>query len=340
MMKILVRPALLAGLVLVLAACGERVIPPEPETVSLFKDVTVHFTPDDSTLFDSPFASARDKGRVMATYREMKNGRGPARVTLRLAVRPIRKDIRNMVDRWDRAGWIRLIRPDMEPVELVRFMTAYGGTIEHEVDITHLAPLLTGHCEFEVFIDTWVSPAWKVDAELVFTPDAAGGVNPPTWAAGVLFPDGGLTAERPEVTAEVTIPAGTRWIEVAVITTGHCTDGRDADEFITKDNVLLVDGQEVYRWRPWRDDCGDFRAVNPYCAKWADGSWSSDYSRSGWCPGDVADPEFIDLSEWLTPGSHLVTWKVEDIRPKDPEDEDEDGHHGYWRVSASLAGWR
>ena len=102
--------------------------------------------------------------------------------------------------------------------------------------------------------------------------------------------------------------------------------------------MLLVDGQEVFRWRPWRDDCGDFRAVNPYCAKWADGSWSSDYSRSGWCPGDVADPEFIDLSDWLTPGDHTVTWKVEDIRPKDPEDED--GHHGYWRISASLAGWK
>ena len=85
---------------------------------------------------------------------------------------------------------------------------------------------------------------------------------------------------------------------------------------------MLVDGEEVYRWRPWRDDCGEFRAVNPYCAKWSDGSWSSDYSRSGWCPGDVAAPEFIDLSEWLTPGTHTLTWRVEDIRPKDPEDED------------------
>ena len=128
----------------------------------------------------------------------------------------------------------------------------------------------------EVFIDTWVSPAWKVDAELVFVAEPVGGANPPAWASGALFPDGGLTAERPEVTTEVVIPAHTRWVEVAAITTGHCTDGTDADEFITKDNVLLVDGVEVYRWRPWRDDCVDFRTVNPYCAKWADGSWSSD----------------------------------------------------------------
>ena len=111
-----------------------------------------------------------------------------------------------MVDRWDRAGWIRLVKPGMAPVELARFMTAYGGAITHEVDVTRLAPLLTGHCEFEVFIDTWVSPAWKVDAELVFTADTVGEVNPPAWALGALFPDGGLTAEKPSVTAEVNIP--------------------------------------------------------------------------------------------------------------------------------------
>jgi hypothetical protein len=337
-MKILARPAVLAFFLLALTGCGDEILPPEPEVVSLFSDVTIHFTPDDSTLYDSPFASARDKGRIMATYQEMATGRGPGSVKLRLQVRPIRKDIRNMVDRWDRAGWIRLLKPGMAPVELVRFMTAYGGATDHEVDITHLAPLLEGHCEFEVFIDTWVSPAWKVDADLVFSPLTTGGVDPPAWAAGALFPEGGLNAEQSSVSAEIEIPVHTRWVEVAAITTGHCTDGRDADEFITKDNVLLVDGKEVYRWRPWRDDCEDFRNVNPYCAKWSDGSWSSDYSRSGWCPGDVAEPVFIDLSEWLTPGSHTLTWRVEDIRPKDPADPD--GHHGYWRISASLSGWR
>lgn len=338
-MKVLLRSSVLVFVLLVaVAGCGDRVLPPEPVVLNLYNDVTVHFTPDDSTLYDSPFASARDNGRIMTTYQEMKPVRPGGRVMLRLGVRPIRKDIRNMVDHWDRAGWIRLVKPGMAPVEMARFMTAYGGAISHEVDITHLAPLLNGHCEFEVFIDTWVSPAWKVDAELVFTPDVYGEFNPPAWASGALFPDGGLTAETPEVTTEVIIPEYTRWVEVAAITTGNCTDGRDADEFITKDNVLLVDGVEVYRWRPWRDDCEDFRTVNPYCAKWADGSWSSDYPRSGWCPGDVADPEFIDLSDWLTPGRHTLTWKVEDIRPKDPADED--GHHGYWRISASLAGWK
>ena len=75
---------------------------------------------------------------------------------------------------------------------------------------------------------------------------------------------------------------------------------------ITKDNVLLVDGREVRRWRPWRDDCRRFREVNPYCRRWSDGSWSSDYSRSGWCPGDWVPPTRFELSRALTPGTHTL----------------------------------
>ena len=328
---------LLAALcpVLLLTACGEQVTTPPAETIPLFKDVTIHFTPEDSTAFDSPFASARDNGRVMATYRELPQLAGPARVTLELAVRPIRKDIREMHDRWDRAGWVRLIKPGMAPVELCRFMTAYGGAIEHSVDVTRALPLLEGHCRFEVFIDTWVSPAWTVDVNLVLEPMPNGGIQAPAWTRGLVFPDGGLNAEASSVTADLTVPEGTRWTELALISTGHCTDGTDADEFITKDNVILVDGQEVFRWRPWREDCAGFRDVNPYCAKWADGSWSSDYPRSGWCPGDVARPEIVDVSRWLTPGEHTVTFAVEGIRPRDQA-----GNLGYWRVSAALSGWR
>jgi hypothetical protein len=332
------RTVLLSVLLIVLltfCGCGQQVSPPAAEMVTLFDDVTIHFTPDDSTLFDSPFASARDNGRIMSTYHEFAQRTGPARVTLILEVEPIRKDIRNMHDRWDRAGWVRLVKPGMEPVELCRFMTAYGGAIEHEVDVTRVLPLLEGYCEFEVFIDTWVTPAWVVDVELAIQPMTHGGVHPPQWTTGLFFPRGGLKAEQPVVTSTVTIPEGTRWTELALISTGHCTDGTDADEFITKDNVILVDGQEVFRWRPWRDDCTEFREVNPYCAKWADGSWSSDYSRSGWCPGDVALPEIVDLSPWLTPGEHQVSFFVEGVRPSN-----EEGHHGYWRVSAALSGWK
>lgn len=100
---------------------------------------------------------------------------------------------------------------------------------------------------------------------------------------------------------------------------GHCTDGRDADEFETKNNVVSIDGVDAVRIRPWRDDCRRFRAVNPYCRRWSDGSWSFDCERSGWCPGDVIAPLSFDLTGRLGPGEHSLAATVENVRPRDEE---------------------
>src|SRR5262249_20227261 len=115
---------------------------------------------------------------------------------------------------------------------------------------------------------------------------------------------------------------------------GHCTDGRDEDEFVSKANVISVDGHVVARLHPWRSDCRQFRDRNPYCARWSDGTWSSDYSRSGWCPGEVVTPTEIDLTDALTAGRHVVHIAIENMRPKDAEK-----NFGYWRVSAYVVGW-
>ncbi len=326
---------LLFASLLLLASCAERVDETvAPLTVEVFRDNVIHFTPDDTTRYDTATVWAQDKGRVIRTYLELVRPAWPARITAFLTLEPIPKDIRNVHDRWDRAGHISLVQPDGPDLEMVRFMTSYGGKTEHEVDVTHLAPLLTGTCTFEGFIDTWVSPAWQMDFRLEFTFDRA--ADRPDWAAGIFLES--LTAENtasgPQTVA-VEIPAGIRRVQMHYLVSGHCTDGRDEDEFVTKDNVILVDGAEVFRCRPWRDDCRRFRAMNPYCAKWSDGSWSSDYSRSGWCPGDVVLPVKVDLTDALAPGPHVVGFTIEDIRPRD-----ENGHLGYWRVSSHLVGWK
>jgi hypothetical protein len=147
-----------------------------------------------------------------------------------------------------------------------------------------------------------------------------------------------LTAERlgeAGLAVTVQVPDSLTRVVLNLLVSGHCTDGRGADEFESKDNVVFVDGEEVARFRPWRDDCRRFREVNPYCRRWSDGSWSSDYSRSGWCPGDWVPPTRFELSRALTPGTHTLRYYIENVRP-----EDEDGHFGYWRVSAHLLGWK
>ena len=68
-----------------------------------------------------------------------------------------------MHDKWDRAGSIRLITEGQPDLEIVKFVTAYGGQTDWSVDVSALAPLLRGPVEMAAFIDTWVSPAWRVD---------------------------------------------------------------------------------------------------------------------------------------------------------------------------------
>jgi hypothetical protein len=325
----------LALIALSLSACAPRPAEAPPERVlDLFRDNVVHFTPDEPDLYDTPTVTHADKGRLIETYRELSAFDHPVRVLAHVTTRPIPKDIQEVYDKWDRAGNVRLSKPGMPDVEIVKFITAYGGESSHVVDVTHLAPLLTGPCTFKGFVDTWVSPGWKMDFWLTF--ERARKSQAPAWVRPLLYEES-VTAELMaggprEVTVDV--PPRLRRFVLDVLVSGHCTDGVDADEFVTKDNVITVDGKEIARLRPWRDDCRRFRAENPYCRRWSDGSWSSDYSRSGWCPSDVVEPIAIDVSEALTPGEHVLGFAIENIRPKD-----EDGNFGYWRLSGTLLGY-
>ncbi len=306
----------------------------EPRTVHVFYENIIHFAPDDSSLYDTPLVTARDNGRVIIRTLDIGEPVRPARVIAHLTVRPIPKDERTMHDRWDRAGNVRLCVRGLSDIEVVKFITAYGGETQYDVDITHLASLLEGSCTFKGFVDTWVTPAWKMDFSIEFRP----GPDPdaPDWVEGILYEESmseELLRNGPR-TVKVTVPDNVGRVVMHYLSTGHCTDGRGADEFESKDNVITVNGNEVYRFKPWRDDCLRFRTINPYCARWADGSWSSDYSRSGWCPGDVVSPVAIDVTAFLTPGDNIIGFDIEDVRPRDDA-----GALGYWRVSGYLLGW-
>lgn len=302
-------------------------------TVTVFERAMVHFNPDSTAKYEAPGVYHSDNGRVVATEVALPDVLPPGRIKALVTLHPIPKTDREVWDRWDRAGNLRLAVDGAPDIEIVRFMTAYGGRTSHEVDVSELAPLLRGNRTVRAFVDTWVSPAWRIDFSLRFEPDTL--YAPPLWAMPVYYTDSFNRQEMPRGAAmPVTIPPGLSRVVLRYLSTGHCTDGRNDDEFESKPNVIAVDDVVVERFHPWRDDCRRFRDRNPYCARWSDGSWSSDYSRSGWCPGVEVLPREFDLTDHLTPGAHTICIKVEDMRPVDP-----DGHFGYWRVSACLIGW-
>jgi hypothetical protein len=126
------------------------------------------------------------------------------------------------------------------------------------------------------------------------------------------------------VTVYIPEPKNTR---LRYISTGH--GGWDGgDEFTPKTNTILIDGKPAFTYTPWREDCGCYRRFNPVSGNFWNGMSSSDYSRSGWCPGTATQPVYFDLSH-LEPGTHTITVAIPQGKPLG-------GSFSHWAVSGVL----
>ena len=263
-------------------------------------------------------------------------------------------------------------------VELMRFMTPFGvgfyssnndtltskrrpvyipkweKCVQWQQDITDLYPLLEDETYVGVFIDTWAEQGYLASMELQFKESTIScdrmqrrQVMPllnTVYYIGQEYPD--IFARKP-ITTDFVLPKGARNVRLKYIVTGH--GGHDGgDEFVQKENILSVDGKEVKRFIPWRDDCASFRRFNPATGVWLEkrvASYigengytekeveepvgSSDFSRSNWCPGTDVVPEEVELGD-LKAGSHTFTV---DIPKAQPINGNEMNH---WLVSAYL----
>lgn len=263
-------------------------------------------------------------------------------------------------------------------VELMRFMTPFGvgfyssnndtltskrrpvyipkweKCVQWQQDITDLYPLLEDEAYVGVFIDTWTEQGYLASMELQFKESPITcdrmqrrQVMPllnTVYYIGQEYPD--IFARKP-ITTDFVLPKGVRNVRLKYIVTGH--GGHDGgDEFVQKENILSVDGKEVKRFIPWRDDCASFRRFNPATGVWLekrvasyigeDGYTekeveepvaSSDFSRSNWCPGTDVVPEEVELGD-LKAGRHTFTV---DIPKAQPINGNEMNH---WLVSAYL----
>ena len=107
------------------------------------------------------------------------------------------------------------------------------------------------------------------------------------------------------------------------------------DEFNPKTHILLIDGKPAFTFTPWRSDCGRYREWNPVSGNFWNGMSSSDFSRSGWCPGTATQPVYFDLIDYfrrqrLNPtGSHTLTVAI-------PQGEPQAGSFSHWCVSGVI----
>ena len=209
----------------------------------------------------------------------------------------------------------------------MRFVTPFGGPATFTADLTALAPLLSGSTSVRVWISTWKQPAWRVTLTLTYSLDGVG-YRRPAWAKPVF--NGEITAAKNVLRTAIIVPQGLSRPRLQILSTGHATDGAGGDEFISRTHVLRIDGAEVARWRPWREDGGPLRTINPTSGRMLIDRrtlWASDLDRSGWLPGLLVEPLHIPLAE-LTTGTHIIELEILNVRPKDQ------AGYGYWRVSA------
>lgn len=242
------------------------------------------------------------------------------------------------------------------PLELVRFITPFGinkyneqvtvkgikweDSVTYKQDITDLIQALSGDVWIGVFIGCYDKGGHIVSLKLKYhpnDPDAKTINEKKYWVQPVINTVnlmemsgqayGGVFASD-TLTVNVEIPEGLKNLKLRYISTGH--GGWDGgDEFNPKMNEIFIDNLQVYKYIPWRSDCGTFRKFNPASGNFPNGVSSSDFSRSGWCPGTTANPVDIPLS--ISPGRHVIKVFI-------PMGKPEGNSRSAWNVSAVMIG--
>ena len=242
----------------------------------------------------------------------------------------------------------------LPPVELVRFFTSFGaGHFNDKVqidglkwteenyykqEVSELRDRLQGDVLIGAFIGNYDKGGHIVSLDLLAYPGEYEWETTPCSqhsmplfnTCNVMEMSGqnyGRLFATDSLEVEFEIPEGAENLRLRYISTGHGGWG-GGDEFNPKENVIFIDGVKTFTHTPWRCDCATFRDQNPVSGNFWNGLSSSDYSRSGWCPGTATNPIYFDLSH-LKPGKHTLRLAI-------PQGKDEGGSFSHWMVSCVL----
>ena len=242
----------------------------------------------------------------------------------------------------------------LPPVELVRFFTSFGAGhfndrvqidgLEwadenyYKMEVSELRDRLRGDVLIGAFIGNYDKGGHKLSLDLLAYPGENKWSDKPLKehsiplfsTCNVMEMSGqnyGRLFATDSLEVEFEIPDGAKNVRLRYISTGH--GGWDnGDEFNPKENTIYIDGVKQFTHTPWRCDCATFRDQSPVSGNFWNGVSSSDYSRSGWCPGTATNPVYFDLSG-LKPGKHTLRVAI-------PQGKDEGESFSHWMVSGVL----
>ncbi len=249
--------------------------------------------------------------------------------------------------------------PFYEPtVELIRFFTPFGinyynDKVEvynqeweqktyYKQEITELLPLLKGEVWIGTYIGNYDKGGHKVSLDFKYYPgnrtveekndESETWIYPLFNTLNIMEMAGQEYAtmfENDSLEVNFLVPENTKNIYLRYISTGHGGWG-GGDEFNKKINEIFVDGDRVFSYIPWNCNCGTERKYNPASGNFWNGMSSSDYSRSGWCPGEASNPVYIPLN-MINAGEHTLKVAI-------PIGAREKGSFSSWNISGVLIG--
>lgn len=243
------------------------------------------------------------------------------------------------------------------PIELMRFFTPFGvghfnerrlvpalewrDSVFYKQDVTELSASLRGEVWIGAFIGNYDKGGHKLSLKLKYYPESFEVNDNPEadqWVysifntlnimemAGQRY---GTMFENDSLKLEIIIPENVENVYLRYISTGHGGWG-GGDEFNQKLNEIFIDDRKIFTYTPWRTDCATYREYNPSSGNFVNGLSSSDYSRSGWCPGTITNPVYIPLNN-LKPGKHTLKVAI-------PMGKKEGSSFSSWNISGVLIG--
>ena len=240
------------------------------------------------------------------------------------------------------------------PLELMRFFTPFGiqqfnnlklkdkiwhDKVYYRQDISDLNQTLSDkEYWIGVFIGNYDKNGHKVSLEMTIHKDGLDVIKNDTAiplfnTLNIMEMDGQNYAtmfDSPQgLTVNFTLTKDLKNAKLRYITTGH-GGWENGDEFVPKENKIILNGKVADSFIPWRTDCGSYRLYNPASGNFANGITSSDYSRSNWCPGTTTNPNYISLGD-LKAGKHQLQIII-------PQGATEGNSFSSWNVSGILLG--
>ncbi|WP_104381060.1 PNGase F N-terminal domain-containing protein [Sphingobacterium sp. HMA12] len=239
-------------------------------------------------------------------------------------------------------------------VELMRFFTPFGvkqfnylqlkdkvwqDSVLYRQDVSELAGMLS---EQEVYVGAFIGNYDKngheVSVELTIHPGFEAGSEGKLKKTMSLFTTtnvmemggqeyGSMFDQDKGLTLSFHLDQDAKNVQLRYITTGHGGWG-NGDEFVPKENRIFLNDALLFKYTPWRNDCGSYRLSNPASGNFATGLSSSDLSRSNWCPGTVTPPIYIDLGD-LKAGAYKLQVQI-------PQGAPEGTSFSSWNVTGTL----